>query len=332
MGRGVTLFRCALGASVAGLLGACGADAQDSTVFEEAGFVIAPGEEFGLEVEVARQRAAQEAAAACMREQGWPYVPWSGFELVAESAFSAPPLGTSEFAAERGYGLLIGFPESILTHPSAKQDPNQVFFDGLSDEEKFAYSQTRLGADGGDGVRRASVDEDLYDEGGCLGRELRRDGGYQRGSLLGSLFGPYQQLQDQVNADARLLAYDEEWSRCMAESGFRYESSPDARDEFQMRYDELWASVFFPATAVPSDDVAAMSESERAELYALQPEYDREQWRRWLDAEIEVAVADLACQGDDARYDTFSEVLAEFEDQFIADNQVVFDELDAVSG
>lgn len=321
----------AVGVVFLAVLASCGGSDSEATVFEDAGFLAVPGEGSGIADEIAIMKSANEAAAGCMREQGYPYQPWSGFELMADSALTAPPLGTAEYAEQRGYGLLFNFPEQILTHPSAKQDPNQVFFDGLSDEEKFAYSQTRLGVDGGDGVRRASVDEELYDEGGCLGRELRAAGNYERGNLLGSLFGPYEQLEDQVNADARLLDYDEGWSACMAEAGFQFESSPRARASFQAHFDELWASVVFPATAVPIDEVQSMSEADRTELYSLQPEFDRDQWQRWRDEEITVATADAECQGDSLRYDIFVEVLAEFEDQFVADNQVVFDQLDSAT-
>jgi hypothetical protein len=66
----------------------------------------------GVEAEAAVQRAAEAAAAGCMSEQGWPYQPWTSFELFSDTALSAPPLGTPEFAAERGYGLFFASGEA----------------------------------------------------------------------------------------------------------------------------------------------------------------------------------------------------------------------------
>jgi hypothetical protein len=54
----------------------------------------------------------EAAAAGCMSEQGWPYQPWTSFELFSDTALSAPPLGTPEFAAERGYGLFFASGEA----------------------------------------------------------------------------------------------------------------------------------------------------------------------------------------------------------------------------
>ncbi len=317
--------------AVTAILGACGEAEQEATVFEEVGFVGAANEA-ALQDELTASRAAQEAAAACMREQGFVYEPWSEVELLAGYVDAPGRVGTIEYAQERGYGILFSFPEQIKTHPSAKQNPNQVYGDGLSDSEKFVFYQTLLGPDGGDGVRRESVDEALYAEGGCLGRELRATGDFERSNLLGQLIGPYEQLEAQANADERLTSYDTTWSTCMADLGFTYESSPRVIQLFQQRFDELWASVSFPATGYTTEELQSLSEAERAALYAEQPRFDEQQWQGWRDEEQEVATADVTCQGDSPRQDILVAILAENEERFLAENAAIVEQLQVGDG
>lgn len=321
-------YPSALGLALVALTVGCGNPQEDPTVFESVGLATSPDNDGELEEHFASEAAVEEAAAECMRLQGWPYQPWSTGELVADHFLSAPPRGSQDYAAERGYGILAAFPTNILTHPAAKPDPNQVYVDGLSPEEKHAFYQTLLGIDGSDGERRASVDPELYARGGCRGeaREAVGDDGQSR--LLSDLYLPFQQLEAQVNADPRLLAYDELWAECMAEAGFRFESSPQAQATFRDRYQALWASVAFPAAVYSSDGLQALSESDRAELYALPPVYDEDDWARGLDDEVAVAVQDAKCQSTSPRWDVFVDVLREFEDQFVADHQGTFDQLE----
>ncbi|MFV0524688.1 MAG: hypothetical protein ACK5RL_09335 [Acidimicrobiales bacterium] len=309
------------------LMVACGSSGpEEATVFEDLGLVAPedPGAE--AEAQLAAEREAQEAAAVCMREQGYPYEPWSEIELVAAIPVAAAEPGSRGFAEERGYGVLFGFPQSLETHPSAKKNPNQPYVDGLTNDEKFVYYETLLGVAGGDGLMRPGVDEELYLSGGCLGREL--EGIAEEMNLYGELVGAYETLEVTVNSDQRLLDYDREWSACMAEQGLTYASSPAAMADFEGRSSELWATVVFPADAYSADELVAMSEAERTALYTAEPEFDEQEWESWLEEERQVATADFDCQGDQPREDLFIEVLAEHQDAFVAANSTVIDQLE----
>lgn len=302
----------------------------DSTAFEDVGLVGVENAD-GMSRELADMREATEEAAACMRSEGFTFVPWASAELVIDGLVEAPPVGTEEFAAQRGYGVLSGFSDSIRTHPSAKQDPNQVLLDGMTDQERFVYMQSLQGFDGG-GAIVAGVDEDLYNEGGCLGRAMRARGMFERTELLGELVGPYEELEARVNSDERLVDYDREWSTCMTDQGFAFESSPAASDHFRMRFRELWGTVTFPADAFTLEQLRDMSAGEREQLYRQDPIYDDNLLGEWRREEVATAVADLECQGSSRREKIFIEVLAEFEDEFLDEYAPVVEQLNEVQG
>jgi hypothetical protein len=60
----------------------------------------------------------------------------------------------------------------------------------------------------------------------------------------------------------------------------------------------------------------------------VEPAYDRSLWEQWRTEEIDTAVADVGCQGDEPREELFIEVLAEHEDSFLAENAAVVEQLD----
>lgn len=302
---------------------ACGGSSESTTVFDQIGLLTPPDEKSDDFVEsLAREREASDAAAICMRSYGYEYIPWTSAEIVAPALLDAPPRGTQEFAAEVGYGILFNLPRQLETHPAAKQDPNLVFLDGLSRDQQAVYYQTLYGAGAGViGPRAQSVDPDLYQEGGCLGRELNRDGSTTRANLLGSLRPSFHDLAARANADPRLLAYDATWSACMAESGYRYASTVTAQADFEARFAELWSGADFPSSNYSADELASMTRSERAEIYADTPGFDRETWMAHLADEIEVATQDHVCQRDQQRFDIYAEVLRGFEQQWILENE-----------
>jgi len=310
----------------------CGADSREVSVLEEIGLLSAPDEGWDwIDEELTTMREAQHAAAFCMRQQGYDYVEWSPEELVfaptANANLSSP--GTVAYAEEVGYGILYNLPNSIGTHPSAKQNPNAVYVDGLEREQWFAYNQTLHGANGGDGIRRPSVDEELYAEGGCLGRELRKTGEFERSNLRGTLFPAFEDLKERANADPRLLGYDDQWSTCMAESGYQYASSRQAQADFRHQFSELWAATDYPIDGLLRDDLRALTTAERAELYSQGPTIDEDRWAAELETEIEVATADLVCQGESRRDDLEREVLQDLEARFVVENQALIDQLRA---
>jgi len=309
---------------------ACGADLREVSVLEEIGLLSAPGEGWDwMAEELTTMREADHAAAFCMRQQGYEYIEWSPQELVFAPIVNADlsPLGTAAYAEEVGYGILYNLPNSIRTHPSAKQNPNDVYTDGLKREEWFAYNQTLLGANGGDGIRRPSVNQELYEEGGCLGRELRKTGEFERSNLRGTLFPAFEDLKERANADPRLLAYDDQWSTCMAESGYQYESSRQAQADFRDQFSVLWAGTEYPVDGLTRDDLQALTSVERAALYSQGPTIDESQWAAALETEIEVATADLRCQGKSRRNDLERNVLKSLEARFIAQNRDIVEQL-----
>ena len=315
-------------AVAASLLAACTSATSETAVVEEIGLVFAPGQQSDwFEEELAAHRAAGDRAAICMREQGYEYIPWSSLELVTTSLTGKPPAGTVEYATDHGYGILHNLPAAIRSHPSAKQDPNAVFVDGLTREQWFAYQQTLHGINGGDGIKRDGVDEELYRAGGCLGRELRAVTDYDEANLRGTLLPAWWDLEERANADQRMLDYDRTWSTCMAESGYQYASSAQAQASFTALHEEIWLGASFPTDGYLREDLQALSAAERTDLYRGEVAFDEQAWSDALALEIEIAVADLRCQSDQPRYDVYIEVLRDIEDRFVEENRTVIDQL-----
>ncbi len=301
--------------------GACGSSSEDEAaplVFEQLGIShLNIGEQIRAR-EISEARVV-EAAGICMKEQGYTWIPWTSSELYAPEV-SELERGTPEFAAVYGYGILPLFPTRIRTHPLARQNPNDVFIDGLERSERNVFYQTLYGADVGT-PRAAGVEEELYDQGGCIGRANRDFGIFP--NLSDALFAQYEDIERRANADEAVVAYDAEWSDCMAEKGFAYESSPSAVNAFSTIDLEIWSATTFPVSEYDSDALRALTDDERRSLYALPPIYDQQRVADEAEREIAVATADFECQGDQPRTAVFGEALAKYEDEFLETNPEV---------
>ncbi len=238
--------------------------------------------------------------------------------------------GTPEFAADYGYGQLSYLDQALRTHPSAKGDPNAIYNDGLTRDERADYFQTLQGVNSGYVPRRAGISQSDYRSGGCFGRDTNTEAELDRGNLMGQLWPALQDLEDRANADPRLLDYDREWSACMTSAGFQYASSAQAVDHFQNQFFAIWATAQFASDAFSSDELAAMTTAERTDLYELEPDFDRRLWDQAKADEIDVASQDLRCQGDNDRHSIYVEVLRDLEDQFVTENQNLVDQILAI--
>lgn len=309
-------------------IAACGtSDSAPTTVFEDLGFIAPPSADSGVSSLLLAEIEAAERAVPCMLAQGFDYVPWTSLQLTVGSSADASPSDPADFASERGYGMLYNLPASLMTNPAAKQDPNAVYTDGLLPDERRAYLQTLLGADAAAGERLPRVDSSIFEAGGCLGREMRASSEVAAVRLAGDLYPAFEDLQARANADPRLVDYDSEWSSCMAAAGFAYASSAGARDSFLRLKFEIWATAEFPAAAYDQDELRALSPAERRSLYSQLPTFDADAWNDGLELELQVAIQDIDCQGENPRFELLASILREMEPQFLSENQSVLDRL-----
>jgi len=226
-------------------------------------------EEFGMtEEELVNAIDDVEASiATCMEAAGFEYVPIDaetfrdGMDLVGGSA---PGLSDQEFFAQYGYGITTRPPTAGFRFG----DENGAIFDNLSPEDQVAYTRTVVGDNATATHVKMLEEEDFSPAGGCTETAVKEV--YTEEQLSPTFFNPFDALVEQ---DPREIAAQKNWSTCMREAGFDYETQGDPEDEFKERLDDLTKGA----------DPASLTGTDKDALAELQGE------------ELAVAAADFEC-------------------------------------
>jgi hypothetical protein len=139
---------------------------------------------------------------------------------------------------------------------------------------------------------------------------------------------------------------DEEWSACMAEAGYEYESMSQMQEtiyqDFQTRFDEIvgpnggyadpfegWSQeeidAFFEEKTQEEID-AFFAEAEEAS----QENVDMEALAALQQEEIDLAVADFECRGD--YYEVYQEVSEDYEAEFVEQHREILEQIREAQG
>lgn len=255
----------------------------------------------------------EEAIAACMKEQGFDYIPYSPdsyFQVVPSNGSGAvltstggdrlgEGLSDEEFAKQYGYGI------STNDEPPAPAsvDPNDAIVDALSVSGRVAYYHALYGPD-----------VSLQDDGHLAHKELPFDetACWQKASeeVFGtvpevdeSVLAAFQPLLDEIGtlydrvlADGRMVAALQDWSDCMAAAGFPgYTDLNKPRQDVSDRADKVLG---------PSKDPTKADPQRLAEVRLF---------------ETSIAVADLQCTA--AYGDVYTAVNLDIETAFVNDNR-----------
>lgn len=168
------------------------------------------------DVNIERQRVI----ASCMRDQGWEYYPPP--EEVLRSSEPNELHALKEYRSSRGYGIST----SVESDFSRDTDPNLAYVRDLSDSARASYYVSLNGG---------ATDGSGSPPGGC---ELEANDAAQ--SELPIFDANVQivlaDMATDLNADPRYQAAVAEWSGCMSDKGFMFES-PDAAP--QSIFDEM---------------------------------------------------------------------------------------------
>lgn len=175
--------------------------------------------------EAARQ---ENAVAACMKEQGFEYVPHVPDPADVTVATTGIDRESREYAERYGFGV-VDQPEVTAGEIGwSGTDPNYAAREAMSPAEREAYD-TALGGPVTAREVDAQGNESVSRGGGC--RDRSYDGGFavvdEAGEFLAAL--PEDGAFDEL---------DREWSACMRAAGFEYESPAAAYRAFS---DELLA-------------------------------------------------------------------------------------------
>lgn len=283
------------------------------------------------------QQLIQLEIQRCMQQQGFDYTPEAtgeGLRLFAGA--EAQGLSEAEYAATEGFGITTRFDaifdgEIDLTddEPSA----NDVHLDTLSEGEVDAWQFALRGEQPERNAQGQLIDPETGEvvqgggrgapAGGCQGDaqvEVRGDF-----SVLDELEDEFALLEERIDADPRISEIRSDWTSCMRDLGFAYETVDEARADFQQQFRPLLVSFFSGSAAAGQGQGGqrgaalqaladqGLTDEQEAELQAVQ------------DLEIAAAVASLECAGDtDAEVEA---ITARYEAEFVDANRATLDRI-----
>ena len=143
-------------------------------------------------------------------------------------------LGVSDedFASQFGYGVSTQFDNPGFAPVFGER--NVQALEDLPAADQVAYTRALLGEDAEATFVFTLEVEDFSRTGGCTRTAIERF--FSSAELSPSYVNP---IDVRVQQDARLLAAQEQWSGCMREAGFDYESSEDTDTDVQNRLEAL---------------------------------------------------------------------------------------------
>lgn len=185
-------------------------------------------------------RQQQEAIASCMKQKGFEY------KVVGLGEFAdvvGDSLDPEKFADKYGYGV------TTLINPdkvgkAAEVDANAAILAKMSAGQAKAYNKALTGSEQSKGG--------LLTPGGCVGESTKK--------LFSSLIklqalGPkFEEIQQRVNNNPKVLAGMKKWAACMKEAGYTYRTDADPAPALQK---ELQALAPQTGASAPSGGLAS---------------------------------------------------------------------------
>ena len=242
----------------------------------------------------AAQAKVENAIAACMKAEGFEYVPSD--PVAAQAALTGKPnMSDEEFERTYGHGIA-----TLYGKGSAQSDPNARIRAQLGDADRRAYDRTLHGGDPQQTFAYAIDNGDFSELGGCTRKATEEAFGGTR--LMTTLQRELDELDEAILADTRVVRAQEAWTRCMrSATGEDFEDSEAVEETIRERLEQIVGEVLAPGQVAPegSYDTAALAELARLEV-------------EWTDN-------DLACEEEHIA-DAEDEVRREKEARFREDN------------
>ena len=216
-------------------------------------------EQVGLEGDaiLERQARAENIVHDCMKSEGFDYVP---VDPAAQQAalVGSRNLSEEEFNQQFGYGITTLYEQRL---EQATTGPNARIRAALGPADQAAYDHTLYGDDPTATFAVALDTGDFSRLGGCLKTATERAFGGAK--LLETLTSKLDDLDERILADSRMVDAVKRWSECMRRFGYDFAAQDDVDDTLKQRLEEIVG---------PPDqtDRAPLTESERADLHALQ--------------------------------------------------------------
>lgn len=333
---------------------ATGAQADVPTSFEDIDYQSPLSDFLGQDVGqfdfdeaemIEQQRESERATAACMAEAGFEYIPQDMSEMMS---FGSPfqgefEPGSDEWIDKYGFGIstmrfpqsmvgdLVGMDDEGFMGPDQEfVDPNREYVEALSEGEREAYQEALFGLPPDFGSEGPS-EEDMFDfqPSGCQ-FEGFQDGPFGADSTVSEFyraFGPeVQALNERIDADSRVVAFNTEISECVAEEGMDWTGMQDLYEQFEPRLNKLQPQAFMSGDPFEAAglDPEEMSEQELNDFFNEMNRLDPEQLVLLGEIqadEIALAKAVKSCGGGPiAELIVRNEVQVEYEQAFLDEN------------
>ncbi len=230
-------------------------------------------EQLGFNKEGTEQRQArvENLVAACMRAQGFEYVP------VDPKAHRAALLGNSslseeDFEKQYGYGVTTLFEQ----RQKVAVGSNDAIRGRLSVADGKAYDFTLLGDRGGTFLQAMDTG-DFSQLGGCTRKATEE--AFGGATVLESLQTKLNELDQKIENDPRVVDAMAKWSGCMREAGFDLARSKDVDPALYKRLE----AIVGPEAAAGRARGTNLT-YDRVALAALQRQ------------EVEMVAADIRCE------------------------------------
>jgi hypothetical protein len=222
---------------------------------------------------IERQTRVEGVIQSCMKAQGFDYVPVD--PLAQRAALTGKARMTDEeFLEQFGYGI-----STLFGRGEAESDPNDRIRKSLGPADRAAYDRTLWGENPGLTFSEA-IDSDAATElGGCTKQATETVFG--GAAVLAQVQGKFDELEERITQDQRMVRAVERWSKCMADEGYRYDEPEEIDTDLIRRFKAIVGAGAQPGATAPPTSGASY---DRAALAALQRE------------EVKIANADLACE------------------------------------
>jgi hypothetical protein len=209
----------------------------------------------------AAQAKVENAIAACMKAEGFDYVPSD--PVAAQAALTGKPnMSDEEFERTYGHGIA-----TLYGRGTAQSDPNARIRAQLGDADRRAYDRTLHGGRPEQTFAFAIDNGDFSELAGCTRAATEEAFGGTR--LLTTLQRELDELDEAIVNDQRVVKANEEWRTCMrAATGESFEDSEAVEDTVRDRLEQIVGEVLAPGQVAPdgSYDAAALADLQRLEV------------------------------------------------------------------
>lgn len=158
-----------------------------------------------------REREVQDWTTSCMRKAGFEYISWLSDNYQSNDISNSPTPTVDSIVASQNTTETI-------------QDPNEEIYDSLSRSERTLYFETLWGKEDIEEGAAPSGNEDRF---GCYNAAWVELYGRDAVQARWTILDHAKEIDELVRSNPTYLAAEQEWSSCMAASGYDLQTPTD---------------------------------------------------------------------------------------------------------